>query len=256
MKIRNYFTILFSIIAITALLGIAGYITYIDSDDANPVKQVIDDKVLPLAEPAKPYIDKALSYIPGYEPAPETEAAPAAPADEQLSQTPAAGTQSSQDHSIIFVGDSRTVSMGKAVNDGCVYIGEEGEGYHWFSSTGVSKLRTELEGSPLTPVIFNFGVNDPENVNVYIDLYKNLASEYSSTPFRYMSVNPLSEDSDFNTTNEMIELFNKTLKSAFPDDYIDTYEYLKTNGFSAVDGLHYDDATSVKIHDYAVSVMK
>lgn len=237
MKIRNYLTILFSTAAIIALLGLAGYLTWENSDDTNPVKQTIA-RILHLETEIL-----QTESVPTQVPAPETQTAAAAPA------------RSVKEHSIIFVGDSRTISMGEAVSDGCTYLGEEGEGYHWFSSQGVQQLRTLLENNPKQTIVYNFGVNDPENINVYIDLYKTLETEFTDTSFYYMSVNPLSDDSDFNTTNEMVELFNKTLKNAFPDRYLDLYTYLTENGYQTVDGLHYTEETSIKIHDYVVNAI-
>ena len=43
MKIRNYITIFLATVSILLLLALAGYLTYINTDDANPVKQTITD---------------------------------------------------------------------------------------------------------------------------------------------------------------------------------------------------------------------
>ena len=43
MKITNYLTILFSVVAIFLLLGLAGYITYVNTDDSDPIKQQVTD---------------------------------------------------------------------------------------------------------------------------------------------------------------------------------------------------------------------
>lgn len=239
MNIRNYLTIVLATLAIIALLGLAGVMTYLNTDDENPVKQAIDS-VLPM--------DK---LFPEEETEVQTETIVSTEAASE--ETEAVSTVAA--HSFIFVGDSRTVSMGDAVADTCTYLGEEGEGYQWFSSEGAVALRTLLENDPSQTVIYNLGVNDPENVDVYIELYENIAKEFSDTPFYYMSVNPLDEDADFTTTNAMAQEFNTALKNAFPDGYLDTYTYLTENGFTTTDGLHYDEATSVKLHDYVVNTI-
>ena len=41
MKIRNYITLLFAVVSIFLLLALAGYLTFENVDDANPVKQSI-----------------------------------------------------------------------------------------------------------------------------------------------------------------------------------------------------------------------
>lgn len=233
MKIRNYLTLLFAVISIFLLLALAGYLTFENADDTNPVKQTI------------------ANLIPGLSVSTEKETDPA---------TEQSGTSVAQSetvtavptHSIVFVGDSRTVSMGNAVQDDCAYIGKDGEGYRWFSSDGVVELNTILENDPTRTVVYNLGVNDPENASLYVELYDSIARQYSDTPFYYLSVNPLSDDADCNTTNEMIQEFNQTLKNAFPEHYLDCYSYLTDSGFTTVDGLHYDDTTSNMIHNYVV----
>ena len=141
MKIRNYITLLFAVVSIFLLLALAGYLTFENVDDANPVKQSIANLIPATAVPA---------------------------------------------HSIIFVGDSRTVSMGNAVQDNCTYIGKEGEGYRWFSSDGVIELTSTLENDPTQTVVYNLGVNDPENASLYVDLYQSIARQYTDTPFYYL----------------------------------------------------------------------
>lgn len=226
MKIPNYLTILFAVIAILALIFLAGYVTYDTADESNPFRQQVN-RILHIEE---------------------TEAE--STASEEMAQTSTATVKA---HRILFVGDSRTLGMEDAVQDDCIYLGAEGEGYDWFSNEGISSLAQSLESDPTIPVVINLGVNDPQNINIYIDLYNSLIDQYPDTPFYFMSINPLDEDADFNTTNEMAELFNATLKSTFPDRYLDCYTYLKENGFETVDGLHYTDETYKKIHDYVVN---
>lgn len=240
MKIRNYLTIFFATIAIFFLLGLAGYLTYLNADDANPVKQAV------------------ASVIPGLsvstEKETEADTSPSTEAVTVTEETPV--STASSDHSVIFVGDSRTVSMQEAVGDACIYIGKDGEGYRWFASDGVTALTAALENDPTQTVVYNLGVNDPENANLYVELYSSIASQYTDTPFYYLSVNPLSDEADCNTTNEMIQEFNQTIKNAFPDHYLDCYDYLMEHGFDTVDGLHYTEATSNVIHDYVIDQVK
>lgn len=226
MKIPNYITILLAVVGILALIGLAGYVTYDTADESNPFRQQVN-RILHIEETDETETDSS-------------------------QEAPSGNTTAVKAHRILFVGDSRTLGMEDAVQDDCIYLGAEGEGYDWFAEAGMSSLEQTLKSDPTIPVVINLGVNDPQNINIYIDLYNSLIDQYPDTPFYFMSINPLDEDADFNTTNEMAELFNATLKSAFPDHYLDCYTYLKENGFETADGLHYTDETYKKIHDYVV----
>lgn len=109
-----------------------------------------------------------------------------------------------------------------------------------------------LPADPKQTVILNFGVNDPENISLYIDFYHAMEEDYPDTSFYYLSVNPLVDSENFNTTNEMISLFNATMKSAFPDNYLDSNVYLTGAGYETVDGLHYTEDTYRMIHNFVV----
>ncbi|MDO5539170.1 MAG: SGNH/GDSL hydrolase family protein [Eubacteriales bacterium] len=227
MKIRNYLTILFAVVAIIGLAALAGYMTLYIADDSNPLKQQVMQVFHLDAQ------DDADDSAP--ETSPETDSASAV-----------------KEHSILFVGDSRTLGMKDAVNDNCIYLGAEGEGYEWFTSSGISSMVQILESNPTQQVVFNLGVNDPKNISLYIDTYTSLMNQYPDTPFYLMSVNPLDDKGEYNTTNEMVEIFNATLESSFPDNYLDCYSYMTQNGFETVDGLHYTEDTYRKIHNYVV----
>ncbi len=226
MKIRNVLTILFAVLAILALVALAGFATIYVADDSNQLRRPLMQLL---------HLEEDSNTAPA--PAPETE-------------SPV--TEAVKAHSLIFVGDSRTIGMRDAVNDSCTYIGKEGEGYMWFSAEGIQELDAVIAGNSGQSVIFNFGVNDPANISLYIDLYRSLQETYPDTVFYYLSVNPLIDSEGFNTTNEMISIFNATLQSAFPDHYLDSNTYLTENGFETVDGLHYTDDSYKMIHNFVV----
>ena len=155
---------------------------------------------------------------------------------------------------LIFVGDSRTVGLKSTIGGGKnLYIAKSSQGYVWFSKTAVKTLKKRLESYPYSTVVFNFGVNDVDNVYAYIGLYKKLIGEYPNAKFYIMSVNPIqSKKGSWYVTNKMIRSFNSIMKAAFPDRYLDCYEELKQKGFQTVDGLHYNQATYRKIYAFAV----
>lgn len=153
-----------------------------------------------------------------------------------------------------WVGDSRTVGLGIANGISSKCIAKVGEGHNWYLSTAEKKLKAALKKNPKATVVLNFGVNDHVNITKYINSYRKLIKEYPNAKIYFMSVNPI--DSKYKagyTSNTKINNFNKKLKAAFPDRYLDVNSYLKKSGFKTVDGLHYTVATYKKIYSYVLS---
>lgn len=163
------------------------------------------------------------------------------------------------EHHLIFVGDSRTVGMEEAVHakdasDSCTFIGKVGEGFYWLSHSGIEQLDAVLAEEPEASVIFNLGVNDLKEINNYLDYYPQIFSDYPQASFYIMSVNPVG-DSFKEISNEEIQAFNEKLQEAFPGQYLNCYNYLISENFETVDGLHYNYETYRKIHHYAVMML-
>lgn len=164
----------------------------------------------------------------------------------------------SQYNSYIFVGDSRTVGMEYAVGTAAEYIAAVGEGYSWMVSSALPQLRAKLDKNPYVKVVFNLGVNDcgSNTAGSYIAEYKRMIQTYPNTKFYIMSVNPVKDKAAKNAgyliRNKLITPFNNQLSTAFPDIYIDTYNYLMKSGFASPDGLHYTNETYQKIYDYTL----
>jgi len=164
-------------------------------------------------------------------------------------------------HDYIFVGDSRTVAMKKAVTetypeDTCTYIAKEGEGYEWLYHHAIVELEELLRERPDATVIFNLGINDLDKLNSYISFYKEVFAAHPNTNFYFMSVNPI-EPEKFNNriTTEDVITFNQRFIDEFPEQYLDCYNHLLSEDFSTIDGLHYHDSTSLKIHHYAIMIL-
>ncbi|MDY3917470.1 MAG: hypothetical protein SOZ59_00530 [Candidatus Limivivens sp.] len=158
---------------------------------------------------------------------------------------------------LIFVGDSRTVGMKESVGGKAVYIAAGGEGYEWFLSTGLPKLEKQLAKYPLSRVVLNLGVNDLGNVADYCACYRELMKKYPDVSFYILSVNPMEtkKSSVWNATNKMIRSFNKIMRTAFPENYLDCYAELVNTGFKTVDGLHYTVDTYRKIYNFVVKAI-
>ncbi len=159
-------------------------------------------------------------------------------------------------HLCIWVGDSRTLGMMRAVRDDCVYIGAAGEGYDWFSWYGESEMRAAISEHPGAPVIFNLGVNDYDNMELYLNRYSSLVSELADTDFYFLSVTPVDPSVSTSISNEQISDFNSHLKELFPDSYIDGYTYIMNHEIMPVDGIHYDKEAYQMLHDFVVQQLE
>ncbi|MDO4321826.1 MAG: hypothetical protein Q4C61_04805 [Lachnospiraceae bacterium] len=152
---------------------------------------------------------------------------------------------------IVWVGDSRTIGMRDAMKNDDLYIGASGEGYDWLSETGLPQVKEAIADYPGAPVVFNFGVNDYDNMDNYLVLYESLLEEYPDTHFYFLSVNPIDPAVCKNITNEEITDFNNHLKQTFSDTYIDSYTFLRANDAVTIDGIHYSEEDYRAIHDFA-----
>ncbi|MSS15897.1 SGNH/GDSL hydrolase family protein [Porcincola intestinalis] len=170
-------------------------------------------------------------------------------------------------HKIIFVGDSRTIGMQNALkkylpDDDCVFVGKVGEGCSWFLSEGKSLMADAISQNPDAPVVLNFGVNDPDQIDEYLAAYRDMVAEYPDTTFWFLSVNPVqrarmieygaSEDALDLVTNTNITKLNLAVQQAFPGHYLDSSTILKLEGFRTVDGLHFTGQTYLRIHRFVV----
>lgn len=157
---------------------------------------------------------------------------------------------------IIWAGDSRTVGMCDAVDNDDLYIGAAGEGYDWLTQTGLPQIEDAIKKHPNAPVVFNFGVNDYDNMERYMEFYTSLAKEYPKTHFYFLSVNPIDPAVCKNITNEEIADFNSRLQQLFPDTYIDSFTFLMMNEAVTIDGIHYSGDDYRLIHEFASEKIK
>lgn len=190
-------------------------------------------------------------------PPPEITQAPTiTPAKRKSEQYSEEGTLSRPDHpdtvtndKLIFVGDSRTEGIRDAVGDDSVWSCLSGKGYDWMVQTGVPQIEDEIEKN--TAIIFLMGVNDPFNVNNYINYINEKAYEWAAIGAQtyFVSVGPVEKDPYI--TNAQIESFNTSMENNLSGvKYIDVYTHLVENGYATVDGLHYPANVSIEIYNY------
>lgn len=241
MKKRTVLGVAVSIAAIALLLALGAYLA-IETEQAN--------------QKSSSALEEPFSFSTEAE-QPASPSGAASGTDDQTARALASArgnTPALPEHHVIFVGDSRTVAMGEAeadLGDACDYIGATGEGYSWFAETGIGQMEDAMALSPSSPVVLNLGVNDPDMITHYLDLYRTFSDRYPDTAFYFLSVNPVTEESKHVSNPEIAE-FNDAIRSAFPDQYLDSYSYLRALEFESVDGVHYSEETSRDIHDFVV----
>lgn len=178
----------------------------------------------------------------------------------------------------IWVGDFRIKEIQAAAEevshstDINKYFYEDSSEVYWFTGTAINQFVAEL--SEEATVILMPGFNDCVNsctwsafdVNQiaadYVKSINDLVSQHSSINFYFCSVNPV--DGDFpcdNYTdgngkipsqllNDRITQFNTTVKESCTAQYIDSYSYLTSTGFSTEDGSRFSNATAKDLLSY------
>lgn len=170
---------------------------------------------------------------------------------------------------LIIVGDSRTEYMSKTTNitkkyPNTIFIAKSGSKYDWMEKTAFPKLEQYLNNGHKYIVVFNHGINDLEDLDVYKSFYSSRIinnSNYSKHKFYFMSVNPIFKgcrtDRVFFVSGQKIKYiqdFNKNMKSLWSkNNYIDCYSYLINTGYESYDGIHYEDKTNIKIMNYILN---
>lgn len=157
---------------------------------------------------------------------------------------------------VLIIGDSRCVMMRDAVGGGgCSWICKEAKGYNWLESTAIAQADESIGKG--TKVVIALGVNDVGNVNNYASLINYKAAEWAARGAKtyYVSVNPVSENPY--VTEEQVQYFNSTLVNQLVGiRWIDTHSYLVASGYRLVDGMHYDDETSIRVFQAIVGSLK
>lgn len=161
-------------------------------------------------------------------------------------------TQAEIENRLVYVGDSRISSMESSIsNDNIDFI--SGSGYDWLSSDGINKLENILNDKSDAIVVISSGINDLNNIDNYITLYKDLMSKYPDAKIFIMSVNPVDE-SKTNITNNQIEGFNKKLSESFGVNYIDTYSGL-SNIVTKDDGITYETDLNNEVNNIVTNTL-
>lgn len=143
--------------------------------------------------------------------------------------------------------------MHSAVGGDDIWSCRESMGLDWMQQTGIPNIENNIQqGSSL---VILMGVNDLYQANNYISYLNSNATSWKNrgANIYFVSVNPT--EGSYNSLNADIDSFNQRLRAGLTSNitYIDTNSYLKSNGFSTTDGLHYTNDTYNDIYNYIKS---
>ena len=167
---------------------------------------------------------------------------------------------------VIFIGDSRTVLMYSYVantwennsystgginqvgND--LFVAQGSMGLSWMQSTAIPAVEKYFTRG--VSIVILMGVNDLRNQDKYIEYLNSNVSKWTKNGARvyFVTVNPC--DGEYASMNTGINNFNDNLKKNLSNKvgWINTHDNLQ---FKTLDGLHYNEETSIKIYNFIKS---
>ena len=188
-------------------------------------------------------------------------AAAQAQAAQQAQIAAAAANQPTVAAGIVFIGDSRMVTLKDAVERNlgscaAAVVAKNGSRHEWLHDTGIPQADKIIgKGSR---VIINMGVNDLSDADKYAKDVNYWAAVWSArgAQIYYASVNPVWANS-YGMTEERVKLFNDRLKGQLIPQiiWLDSHDYLMSVGVHASDGVHYKDDTNLVLYQYYLSMI-
>ena len=191
----------------------------------------------------------------------EAAEAAAREAARQAQIAAAAGNQPAVAAGVVFIGDSRMVTLKEHVEEAfgvcpAAVVAQSGSRYKWFHDSAIPQAdRIIGKGSR---VVINMGVNDLSDASKYaqdVNYWGAVWTQRGATVY-YASVNPVWANSH-NITQERVDLFNSTLRSQLIPQviWLDSSSYLMQAGVHAVDGLHYKADTNLVLYHYYMTAI-
>lgn len=174
-----------------------------------------------------------------------------------------------------FIGDSRLCWLYNTLYSGyqdelCkvqrngeeIWMSRVSMGYVWMESVAVPFIDLMLE--PGDDVVCCLGVNDPFNAELYADALNMHAAEWKRKDVNvfFVSVNPIDTEKAiqhgfmYHFNGDTVNFNNTVLMGLNPElvTYIDTRAEI-ADDWNTIDGLHYDEDTSLEIYDYVNKVV-
>lgn len=162
---------------------------------------------------------------------------------------------------VVFIGDSRMVTLKEAVEKNlgvcpAAVIAKNGSRYEWFHDTAIPQADKIIGNG--SKVVINMGVNDLSDADKYAKDVNYWAAVWSArgAQIYYASVNPVYANS-YGMTEERVGLFNTRLQSQLIPQitWLDSNTYLKQTGVHSNDGLHYKDDTNLNLFHYYMAMI-
>lgn len=159
----------------------------------------------------------------------------------------------------IFIGDDRLNSMAAVSNSvgfkSVEFVTRENPDYFWMVNEGADTLDYILESKPGNyNIVFNLGINDLNNVKMYIDFFNHLAYKHPNQNIFVLTIGPLDEikameNNISNINNDDIYSFNIDMKKGFNENVhiVHVFQELIVNGYDTTDGYYLTEDTSISL---------
>lgn len=199
-----------------------------------------------------------------------------------MDSAPSTITTATKYDKVYMVGDSRMVdtkkALGTTLSSKVEFIAKSQQGLSWFKSTGYRELLQAVASQPRSDskaVIINLGVNDLSNASEYVTYMKKVSTNLQkyNCKMYYLSVNPVNSAmiksaGAATRTEAQVAAFNKVIYQKLCSGsnkyftYINTCTNLQKKGWISnrynsgiYDGLHYSNATYLRIFDYCMKYL-
>jgi len=157
----------------------------------------------------------------------------------------------------IFIGDSRLKGVdcfgGLSASDDIWVLSDVSRGYSYLTSNAAADILAIESANPHISTwyeVYALGLNDIGNKDKYCLWYLNRSMAHN---LMVVSVNPVEYHKCI--TNDMVASFNASLAMTGLK-YIDSRNFLLTNGYSTSDGTHYKNDTNRLLAVYLASAVR
>lgn len=152
----------------------------------------------------------------------------------------------------VFVGDERLQTLASySYDDTDMWLCRASADAEWFLDTACPSVTENLtKGST---IIVSLGLSDLSRADDYVTIINTYAQTWKEKGCKvyFVSLGPV--DSTAYVSNEDIMAFNTVIFNNTTCGFVDTYNYLASDGFSTTDGINYDGVTSQSMYDYIVN---
>lgn len=159
----------------------------------------------------------------------------------------------------IFIGDSRLDSMNSLSHNigfnSVEFITTKNPDYYWIVNEGIDGLDCALKNNPGSyNIVFNLGINDFNNIKMYIDFFNTLSERYPEQNIFLLGIGPLDEvkaieNNITHVNNDDIYNFNIDIMKSLDENVhmIYVFQEFIVSGYDTIDGYYLTDDTSMSL---------